>query len=65
MASSSHITPGEKGKITARINTAGRVGMLHKTVDMFSNDPKRPKITMTLKADIKAPPNEQPSSPTH
>ena len=54
MASSSHLKPGEKGKLTAIIDTHGKGGLLVKSVEVFSNDPERPKITLTLKADIRA-----------
>jgi len=52
MASSSHIKPGETGKITAKIDTKGRTGPLSKGVQVFSNDPKRPLVTLYLKAFI-------------
>ncbi len=65
MASSSHISPGEKGKITAKIDTSQRRGMLFKTIDVLSNDPKRPKATLTLKADIKEPVTTPASPPSH
>jgi len=55
MASSSHLKPGEKGKITATVDTANRKGLLIKSIDVMSNDAKRPKITLTLKADVKEP----------
>jgi hypothetical protein len=53
MASSDHISAGEKGKITAKIDIPGRNGILHKTIQVFSNDPKRPSVTLSLKAFIK------------
>ncbi len=52
MASSSHINPGETGKITAKIYTQGRKGLVSKGVQVFSNDPKRPVVTLHLKAVI-------------
>jgi hypothetical protein len=53
MASSSHINPGENGKITAKIDTKGRIGPVSKNIQVFSNDPKRSVVTLTLKAVIK------------
>jgi hypothetical protein len=53
MASSSHIKPNDRGKITIKVDTARRKGKLIKTVDILSNDPQRSKVTLTLKADVK------------
>jgi hypothetical protein len=52
MASSSHLKPGEKGKITAKIDMMGRKGALYKTIQVFSNDPKRPSAVLSLRATI-------------
>jgi hypothetical protein len=52
MASSSHIKPGEKGKITVKINTKGRTGVISKGIKVFSNDPKRHVVTLFLRAII-------------
>jgi len=53
MASSSRLKPGEKGKITAKVDIKGRRGIISKSVQVFSNDPKRPVVTLFLKAMIK------------
>jgi hypothetical protein len=53
MASSDHIKPGEKGRITAKIDIQGRRGTLSKSISVFSNDPRNPTVTLTLKAAIK------------
>lgn len=50
MASSDHIKPGDNGKITAKVDVKGRTGTLSKTVQVFSNDPKKPVVTLFLKA---------------
>jgi hypothetical protein len=50
--SSSHIKPGEKGKITTKINTKGRTGPISKGVQVFSNDPKRHIVKLFLRATI-------------
>jgi hypothetical protein len=52
MASSSHIKPGETGRITAKIDTTGRKGIVSKNIQVFSNDPKRPSVSLSLKALI-------------
>lgn len=60
MASSSHLKSGEKGSITARLDTHDRTGLIVKTVEVVSNDPERPKVILTLKAEVKGP--ERPAS---
>jgi len=52
MASSSHIKPGETGEITARIDTLGRTGSVAKGIQVFSNDPKRPVVYLSLRAVV-------------
>jgi hypothetical protein len=61
MASSDHLKPGEKGSLTARIDTHNRQGLTVKTVEVFTNDPDRPRVVLTLRADIKG--RERPASP--
>lgn len=53
MASSSHLKPGEKGGIAARVYTEGRKGIVFKTVQVSSNDPQRPVVVLSLRAKIK------------
>lgn len=55
MASSGHLKPGEKGTITATVDTTGKTGPMNKAVRVKSNDPKRPVVSLTTKAFIKAP----------
>lgn len=55
MASSDHLRPKEKGKIVAKIDTKGRMGVLSKKVQVFSNDPKRHVVVLSLKAMIRNP----------
>ncbi len=52
MASSGRLKPGEKGKLTAKIDTHNRSGLTTKSVEVFTNDPERPKVVLMLKADI-------------
>ena len=53
LASSSQIKPGDKGKITAKVDIKGRSNELSKSIQVFSNDPKKPVVTLFLKAIIK------------
>jgi hypothetical protein len=55
MASSSHLKPGDKGKISAKVDIRGRSNELSKSIQVFSNDPKRPVVNLYLKAIIKKP----------
>jgi hypothetical protein len=52
MASSSHLKPGEKGAITVKASTAGKSGPLTETAEVVTNDPKRPKVVLTLQATV-------------
>jgi len=62
MASSSHLKPGEKGAISAKMSTAAKKGLTIETIDIISNDPKRAKSILTLQATIQDPlqPSAQP-----
>ena len=53
MVSSNHLKPGEKGRIMVKVDTAGRKGVLTKTVEVTSNDPKKMKSVLMLKANVK------------
>jgi hypothetical protein len=62
MASSSHLKPGEKGIITVKASTEGKSGLLVETAEVVSNDPKRPKVVLTLQATVvDFPPAEGPA----
>lgn len=53
MASSSHLKPGSSGAIRVLLDTRNRIGSrIVKTVEVFSNDPKKPRVILTLKAGI-------------
>jgi len=52
VVSSTHLNPGEKGKISAKVDIKGRAGFISKSVQIFSNDPKRPVVNLLLKALI-------------
>jgi hypothetical protein len=61
MASSSHLKPGERGSVTATVDTRNRAGSIVKAVEVVSNDPAMPKVILRLKADVK--PKDNPASP--
>ena len=68
MASSSHLKPGEKGRLTAKVDTRNRAGAIMKSVTVYTNDPVRPKVVLSLKADIKGKerlPSPQQKTDTH
>jgi len=52
MASSSHLKEGEKGTITARVSTTMKSGPIEETIEVVSNDSKRPKVILTLEAVV-------------
>jgi len=62
VASLSRLKPGEEGKIIATVDIKGKIGFISKTVRVFTNDPKRPVVTLSLKALIKAQPSSPPQS---
>ncbi len=64
VASSSRLKPGEEGKIIATVDIKGKIGYITKTVKVFTNDPKRPVVTLVLKALIKAQPASPAQSPS-
>lgn len=53
MASSSHLKPGEIGKIAVTIDIKGRKGHITKIVKVFTNDPQKSTVNLILKALIK------------
>jgi uncharacterized lipoprotein YbaY len=55
MASSSHVKPGERGSITAKVNTEGRLGLVLKTVEVMTNDPSQRRVVLTLKVNVRGP----------
>ena len=52
VASSGHLKPGEEGTIIARMSTTGKKGAARETIEVVSNDPKRPKASLTLQATV-------------
>jgi hypothetical protein len=64
MAGPSRLKPGEKSGILVKIDTSGKNGPLTENVEVWSNDPVRPEIILTLKAYVMdtAMPFSAPSS---
>jgi hypothetical protein len=52
MAGPSRLKPGDKSSILVKVNTNGRSGLLTENVEVWSNDPVRSEIMLTLKAYI-------------
>ena len=52
MAGPSRLKPGGKSSITARIAPQSKSGVVVEKIAVSSNDPKRPKITLTLQAHV-------------
>lgn len=55
------IEPGKSGKVSAKVNTAGFSGPIHKTVNVSTNDPKMASFQLAIKATVKAIVDVQPS----
>jgi len=53
MASSSLIKPGERGSIKVTVDLGNASGTLVKSISVYSNDPERPKVILTIKAEIR------------
>jgi hypothetical protein len=53
MASSSRLKPGEKGEIRVSVDVRGKQGYISKTINVYTNDPKEPVSTLTVKMYLK------------
>lgn len=53
MASSSHLKPEEKGKISVSVDVRGKSGKISKTVRVYTNDPKKPITTIFVSMHVK------------
>lgn len=65
MASSSRLKPGEKGTIDAAMDTAGRQGPIVKAIQVISNDPANPHLTLILRAQARRTAFKISNSPEH
>ena len=52
VAGPSHLKPGEKGRITARLAPLPVKGVVNEKIEVVSNDPKRSRVMLTLHAHI-------------
>jgi hypothetical protein len=53
VASSSHLKPGEQGKIHVSVDIRGRTGYIAKTIQVYANDPKNPVTKLAVRMNIK------------
>ena len=53
MASSSRLKPGEKGKISVTVGLGGRLGNLTKTVHVYTNDPQKPVMNLSVRVAVR------------
>jgi len=53
MASSSRLKPGEKGKVSVSVDINGKSGNISKTIQIFSNDTKKPVTTISVVMKVK------------
>jgi hypothetical protein len=56
------IPPGGEGKITLKIDTRGYEGKIRKSARIYTNDPNRPRETITVEAFVKTPIRVSPRS---
>ncbi len=52
MASSGRLQRGERGAITVRVATQDKAGIVTETIEVATNDPKRPKVILRVVATI-------------
>lgn len=64
MASSGHLEPQEKGKISVSVDVRGRSGNLTKTVQVRTNDPRKAVTVLSVKMFVKNAGVNQPGRPT-
>jgi hypothetical protein len=62
LVSAKEISPGGETEVKATLSTKHRHGTLRKAVTVFSNDPKTPKLVLTLKGEVTTDIVVKPSS---
>jgi len=62
LTSDKTIPPGGEGEIKTTVNTHGRAGKLAKSVTVNTNDPEHPVVKLTIKANVIASINLEPSN---
>jgi len=53
VASSSHLKPGERGKIHVVVDLRGKSGFISKTIHVYANDPNNPVTKLSVQMYIK------------
>ncbi len=56
LASKETLKPGEKGDVKVTFNTRGYSGEVSKYVYVYTNDPKNPRVMLSVSAHIEVPP---------
>lgn len=56
------ISPGKSGKARIEINTSVMFGSIYKTAILYTNDPERPSVMLSLTANVLANPDGTPLS---
>lgn len=46
------LAPGESSYITVTFNSAGKTGLQHKTVTVYTNDPRNPHVVLHIKSNV-------------
>ncbi len=52
LASKSSIAPGDSGNVSVELDTKGRIGLVKRTVDIFSNDSTSWNKTLYIQANV-------------
>jgi hypothetical protein len=60
--STKQIQAGQSGQIEVSVDTAGVTGAIDETVNIITNDPRRPSVSFSVKADVR--PEISVSSPS-
>jgi hypothetical protein len=60
--SSKKIGAGQSGEIEVILDTSGLIGAVDKSVTLITNDPRRPSVSLSIRADVK--PEISVSSPS-
>jgi len=50
--STKQIQAGQSGQIEVSIDTAGLTGAIEKSVNIITNDPRRPSVSLSVRADV-------------
>ena len=50
--SAKQIPPGQSGQIEVTVDTSGLTGAMEKSVTVITNDPRRPSVSLSIRADV-------------